>query len=792
MFLTFLVGAGRGLAVHDRSLPMKSSEIVVGGEYVAKVNDKLTTVRVEAVQQVQGFKREETRYDVLNLKTGKRTTFRSAAKFRSPASSAAKELKPRRQLTREELGLAMPSAAKASALKDAAAGGLFDDCDFDAEEEPCPFAEPTSETVAAATTTSSATPKAAPATEDLFRGNSEAANGTLPFQQAGQMPAVPTSPHPSSPDCAAATTAVSNGQNAGSTGPACAPFECDCGMPESDSSDDDVCMQCGGRLAPVAVPAPTSLAAMLEKARPNTAGLVKGLAPHVLVEARAGSGKTTTLVEGLKRVKGLPSKLVPSLQQAAVWKAMAQGPAPSSICFCAFNKSIATELQSRVPQGCDAMTLHSLGFKAVNRAFRGLRVNEYRVKDLIVEVLGRDLRQLRRDKPVLLEAAEKLVGLCKVNLSGTEPEDLDQLISHYDVDLDGCNRYDLYDLVPKVLELCKDPMRDGKLDFTDMIWLPVILDLPVYQYDLLLVDEAQDLNRCQQSLARKAGKRLVLCGDPKQAIYGFAGADSDSMPRMARELAETERGCVTLPLTVTRRCSKAVVREANKVVEDFHAHEGNAEGAVGQALYSKDNDGRSREVAKTYLPLVQEGDFVLCRVNAPLVQECFRFLKMGRKANIQGRDVGQGLISTVKKVMPGEADRAAASSAVKLVELVEQWAEREVAKEQAKKNPSENRIIALQDRADCLVCFTTDADTVAEVLRKIENVFTDDKNKPGIRLSSIHKAKGLESRSVFFLMPKGAGCPHPMARGAWQRVQEMNCLYVGVTRAIENLTFVYS
>jgi len=138
-------------------------------------------------------------------------------------------------------------------------------------------------------------------------------------------------------------------------------------------------------------------------------------APHLIVEARAGTGKTTTLVEGLRLVKGGSSKLTPSPQQAAVWEAMAQSKGRArTICFVAFNKSIATELQQRV-QGCDAMTMHSMGFRAVTRKFGRVRVNSYRVQDIISELMERDIREIRKYKPDVLKATEKLVGLCKMN-----------------------------------------------------------------------------------------------------------------------------------------------------------------------------------------------------------------------------------------------------------------------------------------------------------------------------------------------------------------------------------------
>lgn len=518
--------------------------------------------------------------------------------------------------------------------------------------------------------------------------------------------------------------------------------------------------------------------------------------PHVIVTARAGTGKTTTLVEGLKRLKGLRSNITPSPQQAAVWDALSLSREARTICFVAFNKSIATELQGKVPSGCDAMTMHAMGFKAVQKQFGRLDVNSFRVQDIIASLMERDIREIRKDNPVLLKATEELVGLCKMNLVGVgspmsaaDWEDaLDELAAHYDVELNS-SRSKVFELVPQVLDRCRDVSRDRRIDFNDMIWLPVVLNLPLFRYDLLLVDEAQDLNRCQQALAKRAGNRLILCGDPAQAIYGFAGADSESMSRMFAELNETPAGCINLPLTVTRRCAKAIVREAQKIVPDFEAFADNPEGKISHRSFGETQANTVAQDASNYASWVNPGDRIICRVNAPLVSQCFRFLKDGRKANILGRDVAAGLVSTVKKVMKGYSG----PDNLGIVELhgrLSDWLADETRRETAKRNPSEGRLIALQDRFDCLMCFAEDAETVAGVIAKIENIFTDDKQGDGILLSSIHKAKGLEARRVYFLMPKGGECPHPMAKTAWQKEQELNLLYVGQTRAIEELIYV--
>jgi hypothetical protein len=68
---------------------MKKAEIKVGGVYIAKVSNKLAKVKVETIRTVHNLstKKDETRYDILNLDMGRRTVFRSAAKFRGYAMS---------------------------------------------------------------------------------------------------------------------------------------------------------------------------------------------------------------------------------------------------------------------------------------------------------------------------------------------------------------------------------------------------------------------------------------------------------------------------------------------------------------------------------------------------------------------------------------------------------------------------------------------------------------------------------------------------------------------------------
>lgn len=511
--------------------------------------------------------------------------------------------------------------------------------------------------------------------------------------------------------------------------------------------------------------------------------------PHVEVSALAGTGKTTTIVEGMAEVKGHKSPLTPSPQQRAVWDMMKVGKA-DTMRFNAFGRDIARALKDKLSQrgldrqGCEASTFHSLGMQCINRRLGRFEASEWAVKNRVEDMLGVPPRskQAAEARP-LVNAVDAVVSLCKQNL--VDPTDanieeaIDVLADHYGVELDGVDLPRLYQLVPEVMEDGKNPRK--QITFDDMIWLPLVLDLPVAKADVQIIDEAQDLNRMQQALAYRGGHRLVFVGDPHQAIYGFAGADSESMARMRAELGN----CVTLPLTVTRRCGKAIVQEARQWVPEFEAHESNPAGRVDTLAW---NDEAPNHWLKS--GLVTDGTFVLCRVNAPLVNQCFKLLREGVKANILGRDVGKGLKQLVGKL----AGPRGGMPVVEFVAALSDWADTEIAKENAKRNPRETKIQAVTDKQLTLTAFADGCQTTEDVCRKIDSVFVDNPGR-GVTFSSIHKAKGLEADRVFYLQPpETPGTPglgwFEAKLKAWEVEQENNLRYVAVTRAKEELIYV--
>jgi len=556
-------------------------------------------------------------------------------------------------------------------------------------------------------------------------------------------------------------------------------------------------------------------------------------APHVVVEALAGTGKTFTLIMGVgwafaqdrwdeiqlrfaedKDIKHAAKFCIePSPEQQQVWEAMAQSENTKTIVYSAFNKSIVREFEQDwswlveilAEEGITLQfaTVNSLGHRATCNALSIHKVCAWRTENLLAEELGYDSTwKMKREHPVLTKAVCAIIDLCKLTLAGWVESagfntnwitagELDRICSHYEIELNGL-RDRIYELVPQILQASAEPTTE--IDFNDQNWLPIILDLPVPRVDLLLIDESQDLCRCKQEFSRKLGRRIILVGDKNQAIYGFAGADTESIPRMKQLLSPTDKEPLpSLYLTETRRCGKAIVAEAQRIVPEYQAHATNCEGTITHSTMDK------------YIDLIEDGDMALCRINAPLVSQVLRLLKDGRKAIIRGRDFGSQLVKFV--------ERANTSLTSSLLEWLDNWAQTEEDKEYRQRNPNEARLIAIQDRRDCILAFCEDARTVEKVIGRINLVFagkicpicnfrhTEEKIEcpkckipltmpEGIIFSSIHRAKGMEASRIFLLEPPGATIPHPLAKTRWQLQQERNCRYIAITRGVKELVYV--
>jgi DNA helicase-2/ATP-dependent DNA helicase PcrA len=91
-------------------------------------------------------------------------------------------------------------------------------------------------------------------------------------------------------------------------------------------------------------------------------------------------------------------------------------------------------------------------------------------------------------------------------------------------------------------------------------------DLVGVNYDLLIVDEYQDLNACDLEvlhLIAARGCSIIGAGDDDQSSYSFRRA----APEGIRRFPEDYPGCTNYPLSITQRCGRRIIEWASYVIE---------------------------------------------------------------------------------------------------------------------------------------------------------------------------------------------------------------------------------
>lgn len=466
---------------------------------------------------------------------------------------------------------------------------------------------------------------------------------------------------------------------------------------------------------------------------------------HAVVDAKAGSGKTTTLLDMLKFI-----------------------PCLNKVVLVAFNKHIADELNARgLPNNATAKTLHSVGLSAFRRHQNRCKVTADKTRYILADCMGGYNLMSDDEKKFYYKLAspiKRMVSLFKNFGYGClrpypNKNEVMELAAKYNVELpDEMDTF--HEMLADVFN--KSIKQLNVIDFDDMLYLPIALDLPFGYSDLVLVDESQDLNPIQiEIVKRMVGKqgRAIFVGDPHQAIYGFRGADPEAIKSIFEMFNATR-----LPLSICWRCPSEVIKEAKMIVPDIEAAPSAKPGIVRNTNLD------------TFRIEVKSGDYVLSRTTAPLVQECLKAIRTGKKAMVRGRDIGKGLLN-----MADHIEKQFGNNDV--LDAIESYSQVETAK--LAKPYQAAQLMVLTDKLDTLSVLACECNSFSEVKIAIDKIFSDDDE--GIVFSTIHRAKGLEADRIFLFMAK---LPHPLAQQEWQIQQEENLKYVAITRAMKELVKV--
>lgn len=249
----------------------------------------------------------------------------------------------------------------------------------------------------------------------------------------------------------------------------------------------------------------------------------------VRVIAGAGSGKTTCIM----------AKIVYEVQK---------GTPPNKIIALTFTKKAGMELKTRLRAQLGAVadriytgTFHAFAHQHLFKVLSYSLISDNDVHDIIDNLIE--------------EYGDKL------------PYDASEVVS-----LLGFHRNLQKDYTDPILKKIEVEFKQVKLknnlkDYDDLLedFLTLLKkDFFKNDYELVIVDEGQDNSRLQNSITReliKKHRNLFIVGDGMQSIYGWRGSDLNSF------LSWSQDGATDYPLAINYRSTKEVIKVANRILE---------------------------------------------------------------------------------------------------------------------------------------------------------------------------------------------------------------------------------
>lgn len=330
--------------------------------------------------------------------------------------------------------------------------------------------------------------------------------------------------------------------------------------------------------------------------------------------------------------------------------------------------------------------------------------------------------------------------------------------------------------------------RRGVVDFDDLLSDVLVhierdstfAEIVRWRFRHLFVDEVQDLNPLQFSVLEQIrGNRSDIClvGDPRQAIYGWNGAD----PSLLADIDHHLPGVTIVALTGNYRCSPQIVRAGAAALSSAAIRDDTeslrADGRRVQSLACVDEVDEARRVAHTVRDLAERHGArhvaVLARTNEQL--------------SSLGAALGALDIAVTRAVGTSPLERALTEvSRCANREQIAAWIESVWADRQSDEgvDPIRSRVAEEADRF-----LTSNEPGGFRAWVDARQPFDDLEplDEGAVSLLTFHSAKGREWRGVVVAGVEVGLVPHASASSPEQRSEEARLLYVALTRAADEL-----
>lgn len=475
---------------------------------------------------------------------------------------------------------------------------------------------------------------------------------------------------------------------------------------------------------------------------------------NVSVQAVAGAGKTTTLVECIKRL-----------------------PADKKILVLAHNRLAKDTLKDRIGEVKNIMiyTIHGLSWRLFTEHFGespNIVEDKYRIyiNHNLKNIVSEEYNTLPKIKQMIYKSnVFDLIDKARYNLKQSEKEIRKLAIKKYGLNI-------ILDEPRVVSEILKWGTEHREtVDYQDMLSFPYEFGYFTKKYlaDYVFLDEAQDASLAQQNVISRCFKRntrFIYFGDKDQSINNWCGSDTEAFEHL-EDRDTFGRESKQFPLTTNYRCGTKIIEYAKQYTDNnIHAREGAGPGEVNMDVK---------------LSTAKDGDMILCRNIAPLMKVYRWGVTNGKKMYFRGAELGRILRNSIDSVGGDTVEEIILNLKQSLIAIWNYQTEKMGVDE--RESMYAPQVTSLMDTIKTMESLPKTVDTKAALDGFIKTMFLDEESN-GIQLSTIHRAKGLEADNVFVVCP--SLIPSAMAKLPWQIEEERHLLYVMSTRPKNTLNFV--
>ncbi|OGK16262.1 hypothetical protein A3H80_02660 [Candidatus Roizmanbacteria bacterium RIFCSPLOWO2_02_FULL_37_19] len=537
-----------------------------------------------------------------------------------------------------------------------------------------------------------------------------------------------------------------------------------------------------------------------------------------IILAGAGSGKTRVLT------------------MKVLYLIKDKGIDPSHIIMMTFTNKAAGEMTKRVGFTLGFIgTFHSFCAAALRRYGRHVGLNSNFLiydEDDTESLLKNIIKDVNSPKKITPSYVKHKISSAKDNL--IEPS---EYIKFSDTQQD--------EIIAKIyLEYQKRLEKNNAVDFDDLIFKGVALfrDNPsvlkkyndMFRY--ILVDEFQDTNAGQYMLARylaRGNNNITVVGDFSQSIYSWRGADIKNLERFQRDF----KGAKVFYLQENYRSTQNVLDFAYNIINHNETHpilelftkNDQGDDVLIQELENEEAEGVF--VAEEITRLMQKAKLsevaVLYRINAQsrAIEEVFLhygipYVLIGGTRFYERKEI-KDLLSYIRLIV-NPSDEISLERVHKIgKKRFEQFKVffKEIKNEKDQYTTDELIKMTLDSTGYFLLYDENDPQDFArlenikelrsvavrfpnvhEFLQQValvESEYSESekskKNKNGVRMMTLHQAKGLEFPYVFIIGVEEGLLPHSRSLYDLHELEEeRRLLYVGITRAEKKLYLTHA